>query len=374
LPVLPGHQATVYVDPEERNGHHRQYSVTDPRQVYYDKDRIIGAGTSFTALTLTVPLDKPLNAKDKISTFTGAALLGYIGTHLVTQGAGDGREHGYAHHPLQPNDVRRNPASPLHFTYGLPHMDVGMVIAVPAPRGKKVPFLSIRRLPMAHPSGAPLGDIGRVAGRSPSAHPERLYLRASTASWDGQLVASVYVSVALQGHYLRVVIRPYVLAPIAADLKVADELVERHTFWHVGVAALWTVRQFVTGAKMLNSLARKPSESRRAKPAMQGMRSTRERYAQRFTDNVHQTEDSDRLIRVMELKIVRVTMAFLRDCNMDIEEYEKQITTYVQHNTVIGSGNITTGGTFNNSPVTNVTGDGNATPGATGPGAGGTNA
>jgi hypothetical protein len=151
-------------------------------------------------------------------------------------------------------------------------------------------------------------------------------------------VASVYVSVALQGHYLRVVIRPYVLAPIAADLKVADELVERHPFWHAGVAALWTVRQFVAAAKMINGLARKPSESRRAKPAMQGMRSTRERYAQRFTDNVHQTEDSDRLIRVMELKIIRVTMSFLRDCNIDIEEYEKQITTYAQHNTVSVAG------------------------------------
>jgi hypothetical protein len=244
-PVLSGHQPAVYVAPEEQDGHHQQFSVTGPRQVYCEKDRIIGAGTSFTALTLTVPLDKPLNAEDAILTFTGSALLGYIGTHLATQGAGDGQEHGYAHHPLQPNGDRPNRSKPLHFTYGLPHMDVGMVIAVPAPRGKKVPFLAIRRLPMTHPGSAPLGDIGRVAGRSPSAHPERLYLRASTASWDGQ------------------------------------------------------------------------------------------------------------------------------DCNIDIEEYEKQITTYVQNNTVIGSGNITTGGTINNSPVTNTTGDGNAKPGATGPSAGG---
>ena len=55
-------------------------------------------------------------------------------------------------------------------------------------------------------------------------HPERHYLRASAASWDGQLVASVYVSAALQGHCLRVVVRPYVLAPIVSDLRAADEL------------------------------------------------------------------------------------------------------------------------------------------------------
>ena len=83
-------------------------------------------------------------------------------------------------------------------------------------------------------------------------------MRAMSASWDGQLVASAYVSSALQGHYLRVNIRPYVLGPIVSDLRVADEVRERHPLAQVGVAAGLTLRQFVTAARKVRRLTGKP--------------------------------------------------------------------------------------------------------------------
>ena len=367
LPPPPLDQQAAGFMTDGRNGNHRGSSVTSPRKVYYDKYGIVGAGTPFTPLPLTVPLDKPLAEDDEIKTFTGVELLTHIGHHLLTQGVSDGQVHGKAHNPLSLNGDQGGLPDPSHFTYGLPYLNVGTVVAVPFPRGKKRPFRASRVVRLDHPDRSAAEDIAKVANRSPSVHPERHYLRASTTSWDGQIVASVYVSAALQGHYLRVVVWPYVLAPIAADLKVADELAERHMLLQVGVAGLWTLRQFVAGAKRLNGLLRKTGKSRQARPTMEGIRSTRERYAQIFTDNVHQAEDSDRLIRIMELKVVRVTMAFLRECNIDIEEYEKQVLNNVQNNIIIGTGNIATGGTFNNSSV-NATGDGNKKPDGTGSG------
>jgi hypothetical protein len=369
VPPPPLHQQAARFMTDGQDGNHLSSSVISPRKVYYDKYGIVGAGTSFAPLPLTVPLDKPLKEDTEIKTFTGVELLTYIGHHLLTQGVGDGQNHGKAHNPLSLNGGQGIPPDPSHFTYGLPYLNVGTVVAVPFPRGKKRPFRATRAVRLDHPDRSATEDIARVANRSPSVHPERHYMRASTASWDGQLVASVYVSAALQGHYLRVVIWPYVLAPVAADLKVADELAERHTLLQAGVAGLWTLRQFVAGAKRLNGLLRKTDGSGQAEPAMQGIRSTRERYAQIFTDNVHQAEDADRMIRIMELKVVRVTMAYLRERNIDIEEYEKQVLNNVQNNIVIGTGNITTGGAFNNSSV-NATGDGNKKPDGTGSGGG----
>ncbi|MCW2910485.1 MAG: hypothetical protein JWL68_5274 [Actinomycetia bacterium] len=345
-----------------------EFSVAPPRQVYYDKDGIVGAGTPFTPLPLTVPLDTRKDKAQGIEVFTAATLLAYVGQHIFTQGVGDGQVHGYAHGPLSAKDGRPDPLRPTHFTYGLPYLDVGMVITVPVPRSRAIALLPVRTLRLHYPDLPPAHDVvAEVAGRSPSVHPERHYLRASASSWDGQLVASVYVSAALQGHCLRVVVRPYVLAPIVSDLKVADELRERRLAVQVAVAAGLTLRQFVTAARKVRELADRSGKPPRSRPVKRGLVSIRELYAQPIADNMHQADDADRILRVMELKIVRVTMDYLRSCNIDIEDYETQVTNYVQSNTIVGSGNIVTDGTFINSSVNSVNNQGSAKPGGDGP-------
>ena len=130
------------------------------------------------------------------------------------------------------------------------------------------------------------------------------------------------------------------------------------------MAAGLTLRQFVTAAKTVRGLTRRPRGIRRGpEPVKRGLVSIRELYAQPLADNMHQADDADRILHVMELKIVRVTMDYLRDRNIDIEEYETQVTNYVQSNTIVGSGNIVTDGTFINSSVNSVNNQGNAKPG-----------
>jgi hypothetical protein len=85
-----------------------------------------------------------------------------------------------------------------------------------------------------------------------------------------------------------------------------------------------------------------------------------EHYSEDYTDHIYHTEDADRVIRIMEMKAVRVTTKYLRLHNIDSEEQEKQVLNFVQ-NTVIGSGNITSGGTVKTGPVTNVSGQQNTT-------------
>jgi hypothetical protein len=93
-----------------------------------------------------------------------------------------------------------------------------------------------------------------------------------------------------------------------------------------------------------------------------GLLSIRELYAQPITDNVHQSEDADRILRVIEFKVIRVTMDFLRDHNVDAEEFETQITTFVQTNTIVGAGSIITGGNVANSSVNATNNQGNSGP------------
>ena len=71
---------------------------------------------------------------------------------------------------------------------------------------------------------------------------------------------------------------------------------------------------------------------------------------------MQQVEDSDRAIAVIEEKIFRVTVDFLKEHNVDVTEFEKQMQSIIYNNTV--NGNIASGA-FNNSPVTSVSGQGN---------------
>jgi hypothetical protein len=357
-----------YAGPGGQEGAHGEPPPDVARQVYYDKDGIVGAGTPFLPLPLTVPLDKPRDADRGIREFTAPELQRYISGHLLSQGPRDGQRQGYAGRPLPPDGEHPGQEEDVHFTYGLPYLDVGEIVAVPLPTARKLPLLPVRVLPLQHADLPPARDAAEVAGRSPSAHPERHYVRAMSASWDGQLVASVYVGSALQGHYLRVNIRPYVLGPIVSDLKAADEVRERHPLAQVGVAAGLTLRQFVTAARKFRRLTGKQESPPQARPVKRGLLSIRELYAQPITDNVHQAEDADRILRVMELKVIRVTMDYLRECNVDVGEFETHITTHVQTNTIVGTGNIITGGTVRNGSVNATNNQGNAQPGGEGSG------
>ena len=325
----------------------------DRVRVFYEKDRILGTGAPMIPVTLTVPVDKPLDHQEKPESFKASDLLAYIASNIEAQGEVDSGEYNDSlSGTLAPNG-REHQLSTDEFTYGLPRLRVSEVIAatkrnacdliVMASHGRRgvsalmlgsetvkvlthstVPVL-VYRHDRSQPSDA---DILSMADRSPSAHPERHYVLASTMSWDGYLVVSIYLSAALQGHYLRVIIRPYILAPIAPDLRAADDIAARHLLIQVGAVMAGTTRRLLATAASLHGLGHARDATSARKLGDVKFRSVRERYSQNYTD-MHQSEDALRITQVIEMKALGMTREFLRDHNIDTAEYERQIQVFM---------------------------------------------
>jgi hypothetical protein len=325
-------------------------------RVYYAQNEFIGAGTSLQPLTLTALLSKPLEPSHDVDAFSVSELMAEFRDHLISQGADDAKVDGWAYQPRPPKGADLGPPEPGHFTYGLPHLDVTEVEAIPAPdkdRWRGTP-ITVRRFDYHSP---PDHDIPGLADRSPAVHPERHYLRIMTTSWHGQLTATVFVNATLQGHFLRVIMRPYVLAPAAKELGVAFELTQWNRFFLVYYAVRMTARQFRTAVAKFKRSDSKPDKEARPKPRRADLYSIREFYARPpHASDMQQVEDSDRAIAVIQEKIFEVTVDFLREHNVDVTEFEKQMQSIIYNNTV--NGNITSG-TFKNSPVANINGQGN---------------
>jgi hypothetical protein len=348
-----------------------------PIKVFYEKDRIVGTGTPLATWALTVAVDKPAPGKPAIIPFRAPDLISYILAHLRAQGAVEQGTSAFAYrkvfwddkwHPLdmpQPSANGRASGDGQHFsdfesfTHGLPDLDVREVIAVPVPRVKLVPaWWFLVRYVIPQLLGRRAADQTQLSDleyrsfvqRPPTAHPERHYVRASATTWDGQVVISIYTSVVLQGHYLRVLARPYVLAPVVPELKHAGELALKNIAVQAGGAIYGTMRQVLLMAEWLNRKGRSRKDSEGVKgsnPASTKLSSTRESYALSYTDNLHHAEDADRMIEVMELKVIKVTREYLRDHNIDLEDYDRQVQVYI-NSTVVGdiknvSGNVAIG-------------------------------
>jgi hypothetical protein len=330
-------------------------AVSGPVRVYYGRNGIIGSGVPLRPLPLTVPLDKPRDPSQDVEAFSTSDLMEAISRHLLSQSAGDALVHGHAYKPVS----GPLPHEPGHFSYALPNLDVTSVVVSPIPEPDQLPHSPVTVFRLNYrdlPSDDELLDL---ADRSPSAHSERHYLRVSTSSWDGQLVTSVYVNLALQGHYLRVIMRPFVLAPLVFDLKAADDIAGWNPLILLFLAVSVTAQGFRNVAGRLGRGRAGTGKTDEDQPTRFGVRSTRESYARPYVNNIHQQEDSERAIRVIEQKVVSCTMEYLRKHNIDIEDYERQIQNIVQSYTIMGDGSITAG-TFNNSQVASVIGQGSA--------------
>jgi hypothetical protein len=343
----PGGQAGL-----DRTDDRQGLRVSDASRAYHDNHRIIGAGTSLRKVEFDVGLEKQLDAGKPIERFKTSELIMHIGFHVISQGVGESQGHAYG--IWSPTDM--NATSESHFTYGLPNLNVGPVIAFPIPKTRKHPLLRVVMVKLNYydrPSREYLRD---VIDRSPIGHPERHYVCASISSWEGELVTSVYFSAALVGHRLILAIHPYVLAPIVPDLRIADDLATQNLVLVTCKAVAMTARQFAGAAEWMSHLPGKAQAPGEADGFMSGMRSVRERYSQVATDHMYQAADASHIIRVLESNIVAVTMNYLRDHNIDITEDEQRALNLVQTYTIFGDGVINTG---DNSQVNNAKGDGN---------------
>jgi hypothetical protein len=117
-----------------------------------------------------VPLDKPLDPDSEIRMFGTAELIAYVGIRLLSQGTGDPSVHGFAYKPPPTDSDERALHESGHFTYGLPYLDVGPVVATPVPKVKKIPAVRRGRaaLPVAVEARPPRPNAACPPSGSPT--------------------------------------------------------------------------------------------------------------------------------------------------------------------------------------------------------------
>jgi hypothetical protein len=280
--------------------------------VGYERDRIVGLGKDFGKHTLTVPINEPEEG-ETVQRFLASDLLNFIAWHIRDQGLDD------------------------TVTHALPDLQVGTVLAQPMRPTRH----ESRRL-----------DETRLHGKlknPPSSHAERVYTRAQATGWGGEVVGTIFISVALEGRFLRLVVLPYVLGPIAPELRVADAICQRNLATHLlftpGIAA-HELRLAIRAAQDRLVAARRHPRRDRPQPPRSASeddppetQTLRERYSVDTADDMHQTEDGVRWIQIMEQRVFAVTEIFLKDHGISTARFEQQVSQVLNSYVIIGSNN-----------------------------------
>jgi hypothetical protein len=314
---------------------HQHEGSRKESKVLYEGNRFIGAGDPLRTETLTVAVEKPL--EDRIKFFRASDLLDYISDHIQSQGEARQHTQGLAYSPISGNGAGDKDAwTASDLTYGIPALIVDQVIAVPAAGIKKLPLLPVLMRDIDRYTHSFGDQAGSTADGSPSAYPARHYVRAVTTAWDGQLVVSLYVSAALQGHYLRMIMRPYIITPIAQDLQMADIVADMSRPALFAQSLIETTHRFLDIATAIHNMGRRDKAGDDEQLDPPRIMSPRERYSQVYATNMHHVEDADRIIQVMELKIFEVTETFLKNQGVDTKDYEQQVQILIQNSVIAG--------------------------------------
>jgi hypothetical protein len=280
--------------------------------VVYERGRIIGAGENFGKHTLTVPIDEPAEGK-RVEPFLASDLLRFISDHLRGQGVADS------------------------ITHALPDLQVDRVLALP--------IKSIREAPNR------IDDelLHGMLVNPPSGSSERVYARAQATTWHGEVVGTIFVSVALEGRYLRLVVLPYVLGPIVPELRVADAIVKRSLPAHLLVSLPIAVREFSLAVRAIRAravaVAARLNREQRRQPVFTVDKkqpktmTLRERYSVKTSSDLHQAEDGTRIIQIMEQRVFSVTEIFLKDRGIATHTFQQQANQVLNSYVIIGSNN-----------------------------------
>lgn len=158
---------------------------------------------------------------------------------------------------------------------------------------------------------------------SPGNDIARRYIWARVTAWNGELVASILVHFAYEGGFLRVTVRPHIMAPLnpAVDGLAAQN--PRTLRWF-GLAALHAVGDIAAGLgrffrrthRQAPELGREPD-----RPV-----SLREVYSLRWISDMHMNDDARYYVQMMQRRVFDSTEIFLRDHNVDIAAYRQQAT------------------------------------------------
>ncbi|MFE6895606.1 hypothetical protein ACFVFJ_01920 [Streptomyces sp. NPDC057717] len=208
-------------------------------------------------------------------------------------------------------------------------LDVFDVAAVSAERWKDITDAEWESLLVLarHGTGA--------EGASAAPKEARRMLCTRIVSWDGELVAALYVSFAYEHHFLRITLRSQVMNPVHPTLRTGMRTARRGGgAWHAR-----TVFNALLDVFTLVNRLRAPLHSRRppTDPG-HGPVSLREVYSSHFMDDMLQYDDARRYVDWMQRCVFRAALGFLQEHNADISAFVQQATYILQNSGVINSG------------------------------------
>ncbi|THV33948.1 hypothetical protein [Glycomyces buryatensis] len=205
-------------------------------------------------------------------------------------------------------------------------------------------------------TGLPVDSVEDV--QTNPVHPARHYLRCQVASWDGELVTTVFVHSAFQGGTLYLEFSSYVLAPTRSEYHVFGRrrLPRSATRWWGGLRAV-VLMPALTGYSVLGFADAAAGAARRglrrlasasvepgaqAKDDLGAQVGLRELGASTAKDRHAQSRDAVKYTEILERQALEAVLVFLEEHGVDVDEMRARRDTIVNHG-VINYGNLTAG-------------------------------
>ncbi|MEU9486922.1 hypothetical protein AB0D83_25165 [Streptomyces decoyicus] len=238
-------------------------------------------------------------------------------------------------------------------THALPNCDVAEFLGAPEGRWKSLRQNSGGGDKSEWPEAAEMCTEARDA---PTGHFSRRYLAAQVVAWDGQIVVTVYAHAALEGNTLHFVTRPHVLAPLLPSANVAPtkgwEFAGRLTetpLHACGDTVALAARAYATIGRGLGLLTTVTTAASAVRQKDDGLPvSLREHCSHVTTADMHQTEDVQRYVSILQSRMFSTVSAFLADHGLATGEFKRQAIAITQNfisgdNNQVNTGNMAGG-------------------------------
>lgn len=245
-------------------------------------------------------------------------------------------------------------------THALPNCDVAEFLGIPEGRWKSLGQSSGGGGDKSEwPEATEMCTEARDA---PTGHFSRRYLAAQVVAWDGQIVVTVFAHAALEGNTLHFVTRPHVLAPLLPSSNVtpakgwvlARKLAETPLHACGDTVALASQVYTTIGRGLglmtaVTTVAAAVREKDDGRPV-----SLREHCGRETTEDMHQTEDVQRYVSILQSRMFSTVSAFLADHGLATGEFQRQAIAITQNfisgdNNQVNTGNM--GGGMQQGPL-----------------------
>jgi hypothetical protein len=196
----------------------------------------------------------------------------------------------------------------------------------------EITWQSMESLAAGHPNGGPGPYIARR------------YLWARIVDWGGDMAASILVNFTYESGFLRVTVRPHLMAPLNGTLAAWAEPLSPWSWRWQRTAWVQALGDLVSAANHLVSAHIAPPHPEFDEG---GPVSLREVYSTRYIEEMHMYEDARRHVQMMQRRVFDTVEAFLGNHQVDTQSYRAQ-AMIIYNNGVIASGDIT--GNVQNAP------------------------